>query len=209
MLASFGFQGEVDHHDGVFLYDPDQKDNSNQSDHAQVQVKELQGEDSADARRGQRGENGQRMNVTFVQDSQHNVHGYHSGEEQPRFVRQRIAESGGRTLETRRDARRHADFAAHVFDILNGIAEGSSRSEVKGDGGRGELTLVIERERGGVGFEMGERAEGYLFPGIGLDVETAERVRALAEFGRHFQDYVVLVDLRKHDGDEALAKSVI
>ena len=56
---------------------------------------------------------------------------------------------------------------------------------------------------------MGEGTQGHLFAGTGLDVETAERVRALAEFGRHFQDHVVLVDLRKHDGDEALSKGVV
>ena len=33
MFASFGFESEVDHHDGVLLYDTDQKNDSDQRDY--------------------------------------------------------------------------------------------------------------------------------------------------------------------------------
>ena len=84
------------------------------------------------------------MDVTFIQDSQHNVNRYHGGQEQPGFISQRIAKGGGRALEARGDALGHANFAPYAFDFLNGVAEGSSRSQVEGDRGGGELALVIE-----------------------------------------------------------------
>src|SRR2546427_11681116 len=127
------------------------------------------------------------MDVTLVQDSQHNVDRYHGGQEQPAFVGQRIAKGGGRALEARGDTLRHADFAPNVFDFLNGVAEGSSLSQVEGDRGRGELALVIERERRGVRFEMGKSGQGNLFSRIGLDVKTPESARVLAALVRHFQ----------------------
>ena len=54
---------------------------------------------------------------------------------------------------------------AGIFDSLNGVAQGGARSQVEGDRGRGKLALVIERQGGGAGLEMGEGAERHLLPG--------------------------------------------
>src|SRR2546427_3104616 len=50
MFASFGFQSEIYHHNSVLLHDTDQQNDSDQRDYAQIQMKELQGEDRAYAR---------------------------------------------------------------------------------------------------------------------------------------------------------------
>ena len=36
VIMSLGFEREVDHHDGVLLYDPDQEDDADESDDAKL-----------------------------------------------------------------------------------------------------------------------------------------------------------------------------
>ena len=50
---------------------------------------------------------------------------------------------------------------------------------------------------------------GTCCPELDVDVKVLQRIGALAELRRDLQYDVVLVDLGKHDGDQALAESVV
>ena len=104
---AFGLEGEVDHHDGVFLHDADQQDDADQRDDAEFRAAEHQSQDGAHARGRQRGENRDGMNVALVQNSQHDVNRDQRGENQDWFVGERILESCGGALEHALDAGRH------------------------------------------------------------------------------------------------------
>ena len=103
-FLALGFEREVDHHDGVFLHDADQQDDADERDDAEFLVAEQQRENRADAGRGQRGENRDRVDVAFVENAEHDVHGDERGQNQDRFVRERRLERRGRALKAGLDA---------------------------------------------------------------------------------------------------------
>ena len=82
MLLALGLDGEVDHHDAVLLHDADQQNDADQRDDRQIEVKYQQHQQRADARRGQRRENRQRMNVAFIEHAENDVHGHQRRENQ-------------------------------------------------------------------------------------------------------------------------------
>ena len=62
------FNGEVNHHDGVFLYDADEHDEAHKAVDVQVLMEKYQCQQRAKARRGQAGQNRDGMDETFVRD---------------------------------------------------------------------------------------------------------------------------------------------
>src|SRR5262249_42111421 len=59
---AFGFEGEVNHHDGVFLDDADKKNNADESDNAEFRAAQEQRENRSDSGRRQRRKNRNRVN---------------------------------------------------------------------------------------------------------------------------------------------------
>ena len=55
-FLALGLEREVDHHDGVLLDDADQEDDADERDDVELAARDQEGEDRADARRGQRRE---------------------------------------------------------------------------------------------------------------------------------------------------------
>src|SRR5579864_6586415 len=105
-------------------------------------MKELERENRSDTCGWQCREDCQRMDVAFVQNSQHDVNSYDGSQEQPAFVGEGIAKRGSRALKARRDALGHANLASGVLNLLHGVAQGRIRSKIEGDGGRWELALM-------------------------------------------------------------------
>ena len=110
-LRALRLQREVDHHDGVLLHDADQQDDADQRDHAQVGAAEQQRQDRADAGRGQRRENRDRVDVALVEHAQHDVDGDQRGQDQQRLVGERGLEGLRRALEAGADAGGQPDLA--------------------------------------------------------------------------------------------------
>ncbi len=83
-------QGEIDHQDGVLLHQADQQDDSDHGDDAEVGVGEHQRQQRAHAGRGQRGENGDGVDVALVENAQHQVNRNQRGGNQQRLAAERI-----------------------------------------------------------------------------------------------------------------------
>ena len=98
-FLALGLESKVDHHNGVLLHDSDQQNDADQRHHCQIVARDQQSQDCAHARRGQRGENRNGVNVAFVQHSQHDVHRDDGGQNQKRLTRKRILESRRCPLE--------------------------------------------------------------------------------------------------------------
>ena len=109
---AFGFERKVDHHDGVFLHDTDQQDDSDESDYAEIDFCNQQGQKRANAGGGQRRENRDWMNITLIEHAQNDIHRQQRGEDQDRLVRQRRLESRRGALKPRMDAGRQPDYPA-------------------------------------------------------------------------------------------------
>ena len=72
-LIAFGFEGEVDHHDGVLLDDSDEQNDADEGDDRKIDVEDEQGEDSADASGREGRENRDGVDVAFVQHAENDV----------------------------------------------------------------------------------------------------------------------------------------
>src|SRR5271157_2679293 len=75
LLAFFALrlQSEVNHHNSVFLDDTDQQDDTDESDDGEFLVEKQQGQNGAHPGRGQRGQNCEGVNVTFVENAKDDI----------------------------------------------------------------------------------------------------------------------------------------
>ena len=120
---SFGFEGEVDHHDGVFLDDADEQDQADQGDDAEIGAADEERQECADAGGGERGEDRDGVDVAFVKNAQNDVDGDESGENQNQFVGEGCFEGGGGSLESGLDAGGHVEAFLRRGDFIDGGAE--------------------------------------------------------------------------------------
>src|ERR1019366_10820362 len=77
---------EIDHHDRVLLDDSDQQKDADQRDQAELQAEHHEGEDRAHAGRGQRRQDGERVGVALIEDSEDQVDSYDRRENQDRLL---------------------------------------------------------------------------------------------------------------------------
>ena len=91
-VLAFGLQSEVHHHDAVLLHDADEQDDADDGHHTEILAEEDQREQRAHAGGRQRGENRDRVDEALVQDAQHDVDRDQRGQDEQRFVGQRILE---------------------------------------------------------------------------------------------------------------------
>src|SRR5215510_11086126 len=110
-FAAFGFKSEVDHHDGVLFHDADEQDDADDGDNAQIEAVEQERQQRANAGRRQRGENGDRMNIAFIQDTKHNIDRYQGRRDQKGLIRQRVLKRLSRPLKAAADGGGQADLA--------------------------------------------------------------------------------------------------
>ena len=148
---ALGLEREVDHHDRVLLHDADEQDDADQRDDLRLRPEEQQRQQGADAGRGQRREDRERVDVALVEHAEHDVDRDQRGQDQQRLVGRATAwkacavpwklpcmlagrpisrlgalDRGDRVAERRRRARRLNESVT-----------------------RRELALVVDRERRG------------------------------------------------------------
>src|SRR3989442_1325800 len=146
-LVALSVEGEVDHHDGVLLHDTNEENDPDESDDVERRAAELQGQDRADARRRQRREDRDRVDVALVEHTQHDVDGDEGGEDQDGLVGERGLEGLRGALEARVHRQREPDLALGGPDRGDGVAQRRVRRQVEGERDRGELPLVVDGER--------------------------------------------------------------
>ena len=102
-------------------------------------------EERADARRGQRREDRDRVDVALVEDAEHDVDGDERGEDEDRLARERVAEGLRRALELGVDAGGQVELclcaASMAFDASPSATPGAVLNESVTDG---ELPLVAD-----------------------------------------------------------------
>ena len=172
-------------------------------------AEELEGEDGAHSRRGQRGENGHGVDVALVEHPEDDVDGDERGQDEKGLGGQRGLEGLGRALEARPDGGGQPDLPLGVLDGGDGVAEGDAGGEVEGQRHRRKLPLVIDGERGGARHEAGEGGQGHLRPRRRLHVDALERVGIFLVGGQDLEHHVVLVQLGVDGRDLALAEGVV
>src|SRR5580693_386168 len=125
------------------------------------------------------------MNVALVQNTEHDVDGDDGGENQDRFVGERVQEGGGGALIRRLNALREAEIFFGLIDRVDGVAERNAGREVERKCDDRKLSLVIDRKRAGAWFEMRERAQRNLLAGRRFYVDVFELIGILLELRVH------------------------
>src|SRR5690242_4331583 len=100
------------------------------------------------------------MDEAFVENTEDDVNGDESGEDEQRHVGERISERGGGALEIGLNTGGHVKIGLNFGDGGDGVAERGAGGEVEGNSDGGELSLMVDGKRLGSGFEMREGAEG-------------------------------------------------
>ncbi len=159
--AALGVERKIDHHDRIFLDDADQQDQADQRDQAEFGVGRDQRQHRTDPRGGQGREDRDRVDIAFVEDSEHDVDGKQRGTDQKGLVGERCLKGLGRPLESAVDRGRHAKSGHLIVDRRRRFAEREARSEIERYRRGGEQILVIDRMRRGAGAEMAERGKRH------------------------------------------------
>ncbi len=164
-FVPLGLDGEVDHQNGVLLHDAHQQHDADQRDHRQVIAEQHQRQECADAGRGQRGEDRERVDEALVQHTEHDVDDDGRGEYQPRLAGQRLGEFGGVAGIAAGHRTRHADVLLRRADQVDGVAQRIAGRQVEGDGDGWKLLLMGDHQRRRTIHETREGGERHLVAG--------------------------------------------
>src|ERR1700722_11118864 len=118
-MLALGLKREVYNQNAVFLHDADEQNNADDSHDAKILAEEHKREQRANARRRQRGQNGNGMNKTLVKDAKNDVNGNQSSKNQQRFVGERILERRSSALEACLQAGRKFKALSRFFNVAD------------------------------------------------------------------------------------------
>src|ERR1019366_1102653 len=131
------------------------------------------------------------MNVTLVENAEHDVHGEQRREDQHRLVGQRGLKRLRGSLEGAANAGRHMNVALRLVDDVDRVSERDALLQVEGDCHRGELPLMIDRERRCRWFVVSNGAERNLTTITGINIYLLQTVGILPKLGCGLHYYVI------------------
>src|ERR1700689_5027524 len=99
------------------------------------------------------------MDITFVENAEHDVHGEEREGDEEALVLERVLERLRGALERPANAGGQFNLSLGLRDCVNRIAKRDSRREIERDRHTRELTRVIDGERGHIVREVGEGTE--------------------------------------------------
>ena len=147
MLLAFGRDGEVHHHDPVLLDDADQENDSDEGDQGEVGTEDLQREQGAQTRRGQRRDDRQRMREALVEHTEHDIDREQRRDDQERLRTDRLPIGAGIALEFSMQCFGDVQCRDGLIDRACRLVDGDVLGEAEADRGRGVLTLVVDHQR--------------------------------------------------------------
>ena len=204
--SSLGFDGEVDHHDGVLLDDAEQHDDADEGVEVELLAEEHQRQQRAEDGGRQSRENRDRMNEALVQNAEHDVDDENRDDQQDRQVLERLLELLHGSLEAGGDRRGHA----RVSRMARPRAAAASPSEkpgcrLKRDRRRGKLAEVVDAQRSHGPAMLDHRVERHQrsVPTTGLQLRKRFGVALI--FRLDFENHRVLIGRRVDRRDLAAA----
>ncbi|GCC48217.1 hypothetical protein chiPu_0032550, partial [Chiloscyllium punctatum] len=156
-------------------------------------------------------QDGDRVDVALVEDTQDQIDDHERRQDQQRHGRQRLLERLRGALEARAQRRRRAEVDHGLLHRIGRLAERDTLRQVERNGDRRELTLMADRQR--PHRRAGPLRKGrqrHLFAGQRrLDVDVVQRVDRALQLRQHLEDDVVAVELGEVLRHLALAERVI
>ena len=138
------------------------------------------------------------MNVTLVENAQHNINRRQRGKDQERLTGQRCLKRLDCSGEIPMDSSRHSDLLFHFLNGCDRIAESNAAREVERKGHRRKLSLVIDRNGRGSRLVVRDRVQRNDRAVGRAEVNRIQSFGALPELRIHFHDDVILVQRGVH-----------
>src|ERR1700730_4890698 len=205
----FGLHGEIHQHDAVLLDDANQQYEADDRDHAQIDVHRQQQQQRADAGRGQRRDNRDRVDQALIEHAEDQVDNEQRREYENRRALQRRAEGLGVALEAGLERQRRVQRFFDRLNIAYRLANRGARCEVERDCHRRELTCVVNHKRRNLYSRIDQRGYRHLLSARRFDIDAVERFGSILEFGVDLQDDMVLLQGGVDRGDDTLAEGVV
>ena len=99
------------------------------------------------------------MDEALVEHPQHDVHRDDGRDDQHELVAKRRLECQRSALEHGYHAGGHADFLLGLLDRIDRLAERRARCEIERNGGRRELTKVVDLQRRRLLLDLSDRRQ--------------------------------------------------
>src|SRR5207253_6309569 len=128
------------------------------------------------------------MDITLVQNPEHDVDGDERRENQPRLVRQRSLEGLGCALKTPPNTGRQADLLSSPLDRCHRVTERVARREIERERDGRELSLTTHDQRHGCFRDLRKHIQRNLAAVQGPDIEKLQRLWTLLKLWHHFQN---------------------
>src|SRR4051794_22893687 len=117
------------------------------------------------------------MNQAFVEHAEHDINRDQRRRQQDRDGGERRLKHLGSALKTALHARGHLQFFGGSPHNLGGLPQRYFRREVKGEGDRRELSLVVDGEKRVARLKFRDTRQRHLGAVRGRDIELLERSR--------------------------------
>src|ERR1700726_2347173 len=114
------------------------------------------------------------MDIALVQDSEDDIDGSKSGEDEQRLGRKRVLEGLRGALKRAVNRWRQSHRKLRRLNLFDGGPQGSPGLEIEGQGNRRKDALVIDGERAARRLEMREGAERNQLAAAGCGIDGAK-----------------------------------
>src|SRR6185437_3911227 len=185
--------GEVDHHDGVFLHDADQHHDADDRDDAEIHAEPHQCQQRAQSRGGQAGQNRDRVDEALIENAEHHVDHQDCRDQQHALTFERLLKDLRGALEAGRYRHREIHPAFELADFLDGLTERYTRREVERDGDRGQQSLMIDQNRTERRAQRRDRRKRNRLVVRGAEIKFQQIGRRLLVFGVDFENHLIIV----------------
>ncbi len=149
------------------------------------------------------------MNVTFVEDPQHQVHRQQRTEDHPRLTLLRRGEGIGGPGHFGNDVGRQPDGGNRPLYRHGGLVEAGPFGQIEGNVFSRELTVMRYPVVGQTALVMGDARQRYALPVCGNHLDLFQRHRVLGVFWIDLHHHLVLVEAVIDGRYLALAVSVV
>src|ERR1700733_9027188 len=188
-------KGEINHHDGILLNDTYEQHNADDGDDIEVGFEEHERDDGADTGRWQRGDNRERVHQALIENAENDVDSQQCSDDEIGLSAERLLIGQEGSCKEAVNSLWGTEPVLHLLNKVGGLTQGHIRSEVEGNGSRGEDAGMRHRNGCGGGLSLGHGAQwDDASPTIQVDIFQA--------FGRlpvrwsDLQYNVVLIHLR-------------
>jgi len=130
---ALALDGEVHDHDAVFLDETDEEEEADEGVKGEVHATEVEGEESADAGGGKGAEDGDGVDVTFVEDAENDIHDEDGDEEEDAHAGEGLLKLLSLASEGADDAGGEG-LSGECVEPGGGFADGEFGVEVEKDG---------------------------------------------------------------------------